>query len=46
MVAEVAVAAGCEAIITHNRRDFAGAEKLNMRVLSPAEFLKQIGVRK
>lgn len=46
MVAEVAVAAGCEAIITHNRRDFAGAEKLNLRVLSPAEFLKQIGVRK
>jgi predicted nucleic acid-binding protein len=46
MVAEVAVAAGCEAIITHNRRDFAGVEKLNLRILSPAEFLKQIGVRK
>jgi putative PIN family toxin of toxin-antitoxin system len=46
MVAEVAVAAGCEAIITHNRRDFAGVEKLKLGIRSPAEFLKQIGVRK
>jgi predicted nucleic acid-binding protein len=46
MVAEVAVAAGCDAIITHNRKDFAGVEKLNLRIRSPAEFLKQIGARK
>jgi predicted nucleic acid-binding protein len=46
MVAEVAVAAGCEAVVTHNRRDFAGVEKFNLRIWSPAEFLKQIGVRK
>ena len=46
MVAEVAVAAGCEAIVTHNRRDFAGVERFNLSIWSPAEFLKQIGVRK
>ena len=46
MVAEVAVAAGCDAIITYNRRDFAGVEQLNLRISSPAEFLKQIGARR
>lgn len=46
MVAEVAVAAGCEAIVTHNRRDFAGVERFNVHVLSPAEFLKKIGARR
>jgi putative PIN family toxin of toxin-antitoxin system len=46
MVAEVAVAAGCEAIVTHNRRDFAGVERFNLSIWSPPEFLKQIGVRK
>lgn len=43
MVAEVAVAAGCDAIVTYNRRDFAGVEKFGMRILTPAEFLKEIG---
>jgi hypothetical protein len=35
-----------KAIVTHNRRDFAGVEKLNLGVRSPAEFLRQIGVRR
>lgn len=42
MVAEIAVAAGCDAIITHNRRDFERAVALGLRVLSPAEFLGEI----
>jgi predicted nucleic acid-binding protein len=46
MVAEVAVAAGCEAIVTHNRRDFVGVERFNVHVWSPAEFLKKIGARR
>ncbi len=43
LVAEVAVAAGCDAVVTHNRRDFVGVERFNLHVWSPAEFLKKIG---
>jgi predicted nucleic acid-binding protein len=43
MVAEVAVAAGAEAVVTHNRRDFKGIESFGIRVDSPQEFLKLIG---
>lgn len=43
MVAEVAVAAGCDAIVTYNRRDFAGVEQFGIRVLTPAELLREIG---
>jgi putative PIN family toxin of toxin-antitoxin system len=42
MVAEVAVASGAEAIVTHNRRDFMGVERFGVTVLSPGEFLKQV----
>lgn len=42
MVLEVAVAAGCEQIVTHNGRDFAEAEQFGVPVASPAEFLGQI----
>lgn len=40
MVLELAVAAGCEAIITHNRRDFVGTERLGVRIATPGEFLR------
>ncbi len=43
LLLEVAVAGNCEAIITYNRRDFAGAEKFGLRILAPGEFLKHIG---
>ncbi len=43
LVAEVAVAAGCEAVVTHNRRDFVGLQRFNLHVWSPAEFLNKIG---
>lgn len=44
LVLEVAVAAGCEAIITYNKRHFREIEKFGLRVLDPKEFLAEIGV--
>jgi putative PIN family toxin of toxin-antitoxin system len=43
MVLELAIAAGCDAIVTHNRRDFEPAASFGVRILSPAEFLEEIG---
>lgn len=43
LVLEAAVAGNCDAIITYNRRDFAGAEKFGVQILTPGEFLKRIG---
>lgn len=43
MLLELAVAAGCDAIVTHNRRDFGPAHRFGIRVLSPAQFLEEIG---
>jgi len=40
---EVAVAAGCEVIVTYNQRDFRGLEKFGLRVLDPKTFLAEIG---
>jgi predicted nucleic acid-binding protein len=42
LVLELAVAAQCEAIVTHNVRDFRGTEKLGVRVLTPGEFLREL----
>jgi predicted nucleic acid-binding protein len=44
MVLEVAVNAGAKAIITFNPKDFKGVkEKFNIEILTPKEFLKNIG---
>jgi predicted nucleic acid-binding protein len=43
-VLELAVAAGCDAVVTHNVKDFAGASTFGLRVLSPSEFLKILEV--
>jgi putative PIN family toxin of toxin-antitoxin system len=43
MVAEVAVAAEADTIVTHNLRDFAGVEKFRVRVITPGAFLRKIG---
>jgi len=43
MVLEVAVASGAEAVITHNKRDFEGANRFGIKVHSPKEFLEKIG---
>ena len=42
LVLEVAAAARCDAILTHNVRDFRGAEKLGLRILSPGQFLQEL----
>ena len=44
-VLELAVAAGCDAVVTHNTRDFAGALRFRPRVLTPADFLAQLEER-
>ena len=43
-VLEVAVEAGCDFIVTHNIRDFAGSERFGIEVLTPGRFLQRIGV--
>jgi putative PIN family toxin of toxin-antitoxin system len=43
MVLELAVAAGCNYIITHNKQDFKGIEQFGMEAISPADFLRLIG---
>ena len=42
-VLEAAVAGGCDAIVTFDRRHFAGAERFGIRVMGPKEFLFEIG---
>ena len=41
-VLELAVAAGCQAIVTHNTRDFAGADRFGVEVLTPGQFLRRL----
>jgi predicted nucleic acid-binding protein len=43
-VLELAVAAGCQAIVTHNTRDFAGADRFGVEVLTPGKFLRRLEV--
>lgn len=42
-VLELAVASGCDFIVTYNRRDFAGAERFGVRVVDAKEFLQILG---
>ncbi len=44
MVLELAVEAGCDYIITFNKKDFAGSEQFGIVVLTPQEFLQTIGI--
>lgn len=46
MVLEVAVASGSDAIVTFNKQDFRGAEQFGLRLLTPLELLREIGVLK
>ena len=41
-VLEVAVAAGCQYIVTHNIRDFVGAERFGVTIVRPGKFLRQV----
>lgn len=45
MVLEVAVVGNCEAMVTYNKRDFDGAADFDIALMTPAEFLAEIGAR-
>jgi predicted nucleic acid-binding protein len=42
MIVELAFAAKCPFIVTHNIRDFHGCQKLGIEPVTPREFLKMI----
>lgn len=42
MVLELAFAAGCQYIVTHNVKDFHGSDQLGVTALSPGDFLNLI----
>lgn len=42
MLLELAANAGCEAIVTFNRKDFLGAEQFGVEVLQPGETLQRL----
>ncbi|HUE87618.1 MAG TPA: putative toxin-antitoxin system toxin component, PIN family [Vicinamibacterales bacterium] len=46
MVLELAVASGCERIVTFNHRDFRGAERFGVSLETPGQFLRRIGAAK
>jgi len=43
LVLELAVAANCDAIVTHNVRDFADVRRFGLRLLTPGAFLRELG---
>ncbi len=45
MILELAFAAGCRHIVTHNSRDFRGAEQLGVTPIAPGDFLNLIRSR-
>jgi predicted nucleic acid-binding protein len=42
MILELAFAAGCSYIVTHNVKDFQGSEELGVTAISPSDFLRVI----
>lgn len=44
MVLEAAVTGGCDAIVTFNKQDYRGCERFGLRLITPAELLREIGV--
>jgi putative PIN family toxin of toxin-antitoxin system len=42
MILELAFAANCQYIVTHNVRDFGGSEQLGIAAIKPGEFLNLI----
>ncbi len=44
-ILELAVAARCDAIVTHTVRDFAAAETFGIKVVTPAAFITELEQR-
>lgn len=44
MVLELAVAAGCEFIVTFNKRHFAGIDQFGIEAVTPRDLLERLGV--
>lgn len=44
MVLELAVAAGCSAIVTYNLRDFRGSDRFGIEVWTPVDLLRKVGL--
>lgn len=42
MLLECAVASGCKFVVTHNVKDFRRVEELNVRAITPADFLNHL----
>ena len=40
LVLELAFAAGCDYIVTHNMNDFRGSEQLGVQAVTPGDFLR------
>jgi len=45
MVLELAVAAGCQYIITHNVLDYVGADRFGVTAILPRDFLERMRAR-
>jgi putative PIN family toxin of toxin-antitoxin system len=43
-VLELAVKSGSSVIVTFNKKDFEGSERFGVRAITPADFLRSIGV--
>ena len=44
MVLELAVAAGCVAVVTYNVRDFQGTDRFGIEVWTPVDLLRKVGL--
>jgi putative PIN family toxin of toxin-antitoxin system len=43
LVLDLAIAASCRYIVTFNKKDFVGAKRFGIDIVSPKEFLEKIG---
>lgn len=46
MILELAFAADCDYIVTHNLRDFVGCEELGVKAITPGDFLRKIAEKR
>ena len=44
MVLELALKAGCDFSVTFNKKDYVGVDRFGIEAVTPAEFLRRIGV--